>query len=256
MIAADHNQFLFRQGLICPDLCRCRQIPQPLQVIAPLAGIYHADGLGSVVALTDNRGRIAQKYEYDSFGNQKNADIDIVQPFTYTGREWDKETGLYYYRARYYDPMEGRFIQKDPIGFNGGINLYNYVEANPTNYTDPFGLDPVIPMPSGFRGGLPNWVNTNPTGPTSFPNPGGAVNGINNNLNVYAQRNADAAAESAIDAVERTMDCRTTANYMIIYGTSPIRFIALEPVGQASLTTQGVRRVPRTLRGIRGCECR
>jgi RHS repeat-associated protein len=57
-----------------------------------------------------------------------------------TGREWDKETGLYYYRERYYDPMEGKFISKDPIGFKGGINLYAYVGQNPINYTDPFGL--------------------------------------------------------------------------------------------------------------------
>lgn len=56
-----------------------------------------------------------------------------------TGREWDKETGLYYYRARYYDPMEGRFVSKDPIGFKGGINLYNYTDSNPVNRTDPTG---------------------------------------------------------------------------------------------------------------------
>jgi len=59
--------------------------------------------------------------------------------YTYTGREWDKEIGLYYYRARYYDPMEGRFISKDPIGFRGGINLYGYVGANPINFKDPRG---------------------------------------------------------------------------------------------------------------------
>ena len=59
---------------------------------------------------------------------------------TYTGREWDKETGLYYYRARYYDPMEGRFISKDPSGFEGGINLWAYVQNNPINRTDPSGL--------------------------------------------------------------------------------------------------------------------
>lgn len=58
-----------------------------------------------------------------------------------TGREWDKETGLYYYRARYYDPMEGRFISKDPIGFDGGdVNLYGYVQNNPINWVDPSGL--------------------------------------------------------------------------------------------------------------------
>lgn len=58
-----------------------------------------------------------------------------------TGREWDKETGLYYYRARYFDPMDGKFISKDPIGFRGSdINLYQYVGADPINWTDPTGL--------------------------------------------------------------------------------------------------------------------
>jgi RHS repeat-associated protein len=63
----------------------------------------------------------------------------LDQPYTYTGREWDKETGLYYYRTRYYDPMEGRFISKDPIGFKGGINLFSYVGQNPINRIDPSG---------------------------------------------------------------------------------------------------------------------
>jgi len=60
--------------------------------------------------------------------------------YTYTGREWDKETGLYYNRARYYDPMEGRFISKDPISFAGGdANLYGYTGNNPVNRVDPEG---------------------------------------------------------------------------------------------------------------------
>lgn len=59
----------------------------------------------------------------------------------YTGREWDFETGLYYYRARYYDPSIGRFISEDPIGFSGeDTNLYRYVENSPTNKIDPLGL--------------------------------------------------------------------------------------------------------------------
>ena len=58
-----------------------------------------------------------------------------------TGREWDKETGLYYYRTRYYDPMEGRFISKDPLGFKGGdVNLFAYVGNQPINFVDPYGL--------------------------------------------------------------------------------------------------------------------
>ena len=58
----------------------------------------------------------------------------------FTGREWDPETGLHYYRARYYDPKSGRFLSEDPIGFQGGINFYAYVDNNPVNFFDPTGL--------------------------------------------------------------------------------------------------------------------
>jgi RHS repeat-associated protein len=65
----------------------------------------------------------------------------FTQPFTFTGTEYDAETGLYYYRARYYDASTGRFISKDPIGFAGGdTNLYRYVGNNPINWIDPMGL--------------------------------------------------------------------------------------------------------------------
>jgi RHS repeat-associated protein len=102
---------------------------------------YHADGLGSIVGLTDTRGRLIQSYAYDSFGNMKPHLSRIGQPYTYTAREYDPETGLYFYRARYYDSKVGRFLQRDPIGFKGGdANLYNYVRSNPTNKIDPLGL--------------------------------------------------------------------------------------------------------------------
>jgi len=100
---------------------------------------YHADGLGSIVSITDRNKAVVQSYEYDSYGMQKPA-TTFRNSYTYTGREWDRETGLYYYRARYYDPMEGRFISKDPAGFKGGINLYGYVQENPINNIDPTGL--------------------------------------------------------------------------------------------------------------------
>jgi RHS repeat-associated protein len=58
----------------------------------------------------------------------------------FTGREWDPETGLYYYRARYYDPKAGRFISEDPIAFGGGSNFFGYVGNAPVSYGDPWGL--------------------------------------------------------------------------------------------------------------------
>ncbi|MFA7403470.1 MAG: RHS repeat-associated core domain-containing protein [Pelobacteraceae bacterium] len=117
---------------------------------------YHADGLGSVVALTDKEQKSIETYEYDSFGNLR-GDVKPMQPFTYTGREWDKETGLYYYRARYYDPMDGLFHQKDPIGFDGGINVYAYVQNNPIKRKDPYGL---AYFAKRHLGPLP-WLGTN-----------------------------------------------------------------------------------------------
>ncbi len=118
---------------------------------------YHYDGLGSVTALTDKDQTIAESYTYDSFGNLKRQGNKAKNSFTYTGREYDKETGLYYYRNRYYDPKVGRFLQADPIGYTAGINLYTYCDSvgkpaslssnlylytgnNPVNFVDPWGL--------------------------------------------------------------------------------------------------------------------
>jgi len=82
-----------------------------------------------------------QDYQYDSFGNLKDLKNRIKQPYTYTGREFDRETELYYYRARYYDAAAGRFVSKDPIGFEGGINDFAYANNNPIIFIDYFGFE-------------------------------------------------------------------------------------------------------------------
>ena len=101
---------------------------------------YHADGLGSIVLLTSASGSVAQRYDYDAYGNITSPAPTVTQPYTYTAREYDPETGLYFYRARYYDPKAGRFLTRDPIGFAGGINQYVYTGNSPVNWVDPFGL--------------------------------------------------------------------------------------------------------------------
>lgn len=66
----------------------------------------------------------------------------LTDPFQYTACEADAETGLYYYRARYYDPSVGRFLNEDPIEFVGGIDFYRYAVNNPINLEDPTGFNP------------------------------------------------------------------------------------------------------------------
>jgi RHS repeat-associated protein len=102
---------------------------------------YEQDGLGSVTSLTNGAGQLAQTYTYDSYGNTTNSSGNVANPFRYTAREFDSETGLYYYRARYYDPSGGRFLAEDPIRwFGGGPNFYDYVQNRPVDWVDPLGL--------------------------------------------------------------------------------------------------------------------
>jgi RHS repeat-associated protein len=100
-----------------------------------------ADRLGSIDVLVNEHGLIVDQRTYDSFGNTlSQLDPTVKFRFGYTGRESDPETGLYYYRARYFDSNVGRFISTDPIGFEAGdSNLYRYVFNNSTTYTDPSG---------------------------------------------------------------------------------------------------------------------
>jgi RHS repeat-associated protein len=108
---------------------------------------FITDALGSTLGLTDATGTFTTQYGYEAYGNSTPSGLLSDNPFQYTGREND-ETGLYYYRARYYDPELPRFISSDPIGFAGGINQYTYVEANPVSKTDPLGLEPQKDYPA------------------------------------------------------------------------------------------------------------
>jgi RHS repeat-associated protein len=101
---------------------------------------YHYDALGSCVAMTNSAGNVVQLYEYSVYGQVAASDADHPNRFMFTGREFDKDTGLYYYRARYYHPEIGRFLQTDPIGYGDGMNLYRYCINNPLMWADPLGL--------------------------------------------------------------------------------------------------------------------
>ena len=112
---------------------------------------YEQDAMGSVSSLSNGAGALASTYTYDSFGKTTTSTGTITNSFRYTGREFDIENATYFYRARYYDPSVGRFIDEDPALFKGGsINLYRYVNNNVVNNIDPSGLVTVgTNFPSG-----------------------------------------------------------------------------------------------------------
>jgi RHS repeat-associated protein len=76
-------------------------------------------------------GSVVLNRQYDAWGN--NLQAGTVNGYAFTGREWDSEAGLFYYRSRYYDPKPGRFISEDLIRFAGGENFYAYVGNSPPN---------------------------------------------------------------------------------------------------------------------------
>jgi RHS repeat-associated protein len=107
---------------------------------------YQLDHLGSVLGLTDATGNVVATYRYDPWGTVISSTGTITNPLRFTAREYDAESGLYFYRARYYDPQTGRFISRDPIGLKNGFAVYAYVKNNPTRYSDPLGT--FIPPPT------------------------------------------------------------------------------------------------------------
>jgi len=133
----------------------------------------HSNSLFSVAAVTDAAGSVVERYEYgsvygtvtatDDAGGTKSAAAEIRNPWRFTGRRLDPESGLYHYRLRYYDPAQGRFVSRDPLGMWGdpdqrGVEQ-GYCGNNPTNLTDPMGdkssaMDRIISRGGGGGTGI------------------------------------------------------------------------------------------------------
>ena len=106
----------------------------------------HYDGNGNVLGLIDDSGAIAASYEYDPFGNLIRIDGPYAEsnPFRFSTKYTDTETGLIYYGHRYYSPTLARFLNRDPIEEAGGLNLYAFVGNDPANRWDVLGLAPIV----------------------------------------------------------------------------------------------------------------
>ena len=119
---------------------------QLLAIIKPGESVYyfHNDHLGTPQVLTDDTQTIAWKAVYTPFGEAVPSIETVENPFRFPGQYYDQETGLHYNYFRYYNPQTGRYITPDPIGLEGGINLFAYVANNPINNIDPEGLFDII----------------------------------------------------------------------------------------------------------------
>jgi RHS repeat-associated protein len=128
-------------GAILARYTQTRIMDEPLaELRSGGSSYYEADDLGSITSLSSSAGALANTYTYDSFGNLTNFTGALSNPFQYTAREFDQESGLDYYRARYYDPTTGRFLSEDPLRFKTNVNFYPYALSNPIRFNDPTGL--------------------------------------------------------------------------------------------------------------------
>jgi RHS repeat-associated protein len=169
--AAEHLLEQYAYGVYLDEVwARQKMIPNVIGGYNSEYLLFHHDPLYSVSGVTDPWGNLLEAYEYDPYGRRivitDGPDPDSIVNFTsddirgtasplhvkhaFTGQIYDEESGLYYYKERYFHPGLGRFINRDPIGrvlpylqilnINEGSNLYQYVRSNPYSYSDPYGL--------------------------------------------------------------------------------------------------------------------
>ena len=135
------------------DYLNATGVDEKLRQNNPATGplYFLQDHLGSTTALTDANGALVERQQYDPFGGTQGSSFTR---YGYTGREHDDVSGLDYYRARWYDSQQGRFLSEDPASFDGGLNKYVYADNDPIDSLDPHGLQTV--GPSRNPGNFPN----------------------------------------------------------------------------------------------------
>lgn len=185
---------IYTHGLLTDDVLAVYVPPAGVTYKkAKVSGNYYflKDGQGTISALASASGQISQKYVYSSFGEitkvldgsglEITNDLNVDNQYTFTGREFDKETKTYFFRARTYDPSTGRFLQQDP--HPGDIrnpasyaNKYNYVENSPLNFLDLMGLKKSIQEDE--RNGDPSSIHGNFCGKNATGANGGSIDNL------------------------------------------------------------------------------
>ena len=127
---------------------------------------YTFDERGNVAQRLDSYGSVLSTDLYDAFGGRTGTASQSTSssgdPWGFVGQwgyQTDNETGLVLCTHRFYDPQQGRFLTRDPLGYDGGVNLYGYTANNPVNWMDPDGTDPVTDWYMNGMGGTSDWVD-------------------------------------------------------------------------------------------------
>ncbi len=145
---------------------------------------FDTDAIGSVVGLSGTGGNYLNSYSYLPFGESLTKTETVANSFEYVGQfgVMNEANGLDFMRARFYTSGEGRFLNPDPIGITGGINLYGYVENNPLNNIDPLGTNPLALAGAAIGAGVSlvgygaaQWATGQPVTPGGLA--GAAVSG-------------------------------------------------------------------------------
>ncbi|NJL05721.1 MAG: RHS repeat-associated core domain-containing protein [Chloroflexaceae bacterium] len=173
---------------------------------------YHHDGLGSVVALTNDAGELVTAYEYDEYGMLL-AGNTALNSYTYTGQPYDRTTGLYHFYARSYDPVNGVWLQQDPYRGTHGDPIsqmrYMYVGGNPVNHWDVMGY---------FFGDLVNagtsFVSDAANSATDF------VSDVAETTTKFVSDVAETTTEFVSDVADATQDFVEEAATMVVNGAT------------------------------------